>query len=79
MNIRQTFAMSAWCLARGFALMGKAVWMTLKRLFTAYPNQTWAVITAAAILIATVKIGEARAERDRYAKQAAQLQLRLGI
>lgn len=59
------------------SMFGKGLFYAVKRLFTLYPNPTWAVITAAVVITAYVQIGYARAERDEYGRTNAILQHQL--
>lgn len=77
MSLKEQYTLAATHLLKGVAMTGKALWQTLRMAFTVCPNATWTLIAAAIVVAATVQIGKARAERDHYAKRAAQLQHQL--
>lgn len=64
-------------MVKSFVLAGKGVCHGLGRLFTDYPNPTWAVITICVVIVAYIQIGMARSERDSYGRRSAQLQMQL--
>lgn len=77
MRTRDYFMQSAVSFAKSFVLLGKGLWYGAVRLFTGYPNITWAAITAIVIVVSVVKVGQARSERDSYDHKMVVLQQRL--
>jgi len=77
MKVKEYFKEAFKSFARSVSMFGKGVWYGAKRLFCVYPNPTWVVITALLAMASVVRIGEARAERDAYGKENAQLQHQL--
>lgn len=77
MRIRDYFKQSVLLFGRSVAMFFKGVIYGTRRLFTAYPNPTWAVIAACIVVLSIVKVGEARTERDSYSRKTALLQHQL--
>lgn len=62
---------------QSWTLLFKGLFYGAKRLFTLYPNPTWAVIAACIVVFSFVKIGQARSERDSYNRKTVLLQHQL--
>lgn len=77
MRARDCFTGSLRCFGKAFALLARGVYGVLRLLFLRYPNPTWAVLAIALVIASYVKIGEARAERDRSGMAVARLQQQL--
>lgn len=78
MNEEQNYysaAIKSFC--RAFFFLAKGVYKTLKTLFTRFPNITWGVLMAAVVIVATIKIGHVRTERDMANKQSVELSQQL--
>lgn len=77
MKIREYYRESLRCLCESAFLLGKGVMLTFRRLFTKYPNQTWALIMVCVVVLCYIQIGNARSERDRCNKDYIRLQTQL--
>lgn len=77
MKVKDYFKQAFTHFWRFFQRLAQGVYYALRRLFSLYPNPTWAVIAAAIVITACVQVGKARAERDRCDKENALLQHQL--
>lgn len=77
MKIKDYFKGAFRCFGKAVTLLAQGVFFGIARLFRRYPNPTWAVLMACVVAAGVVKIGEARAERDSYGKENAELQQQL--
>jgi len=77
MKVKDYFKEAATHLCKFFQRLAQGVYYALRRLFTLYPNPTWAAIAAGVVMTAFIQVGRARAERDECNRENARLQHRL--